>query len=447
MSPAILVGVAIGTATLLGWAICLQLFPAALPRRFALVFALSTGLGICSLLYVLFRRPLITVETLLVIAAAVVLYRRRADMLATVSSRAGFLALLLACVVGFALFTAAIRIDRLPHGAWDGWAIWNTHARVLDKAGSEWKSQLKYTYHGDYPLLTPALTARFWKYAGTDFPESGGLLGVIMGLSGLAVLIAVLSELRGNRVALVFGFVLISTPLYIEYMTSQYAEVPLSLYTLMTLALLCLQAERVPSNKSMLILAGFAAGCAGWTKNEGLLFIVVVSAVLFLPVVLRRSKITDRLVPFGLGLLIPLAVIVFFKLTVPVENDLIGNQTVEAATKRITDIERYTFTLNYFFRTFWNFGAWTITPLIPLFLFMAFRGFNPAVMRNAGWRAAVLVIAIVMVGYYVVYINTPLELKYHLDSSFNRLVLQLWPSFLLGLGMCARSDSRPVVPD
>src|SRR5688572_6207183 len=442
MSTDIWVGVAIAAATLIGWALCIRLLPATL-SRLALVFAAATGLGLCSLLYVLFRRPLLTVETLLVIAAVVLLYRRRVELLSTHSSRNGFLALVFAAAIAFAVFTATIRIDRLPHGEWDGWAIWNTHARVLDSTGADWINQLRTTYHGDYPLLTPALTARFWKYSESRFVEAGALLGVILGLSAVAVLVGVLSELRGQRVALVMGFALISTPLFLEHIGSQYADAPLSFYNLMTVALICLHAERAPSNKSMLALAGFAAGCAGWTKNEGLLFIAAVSAVLLLQVILKRAKLTDRLLPFAAGLLLPLAVIAFFKLNVAVPSDLIVSQSLDSVMKRVTDTERYTLTSKYWLETFWNFGAWSITPFIPLFVFVGFRGVDRAVFRNAGWQAALLVLATVLVGYFFVYINTPLDLKYHLDSSLNRLFLHLWPSFLLCIGMCARSDSRP----
>ena len=443
INPDMWVGIGVAVATLFGWALCLQLLPSTL-RRFTPVLAPATGLAICSLLYLPFRRPMFTVEGLLILVSLALLFRRRSDALPVAPERLGLLSLTFATLMGFTFFAVMARVERLPHGEWDGWAIWSSHARVLVRTGSNWLNHLQYTFHGDYPELTPTLTARFWRYAGMEFSTSGGIIGIILGLSAAVVLVAVLSELRGSHVGLIMGFILIGTPFYLEHMASQYSEVPLSFYNLMAVALLCLQAERAPSNRSMLVLAGFAAGCAGWTKNEGLLFIAAISAALLLPVFRRRAKVTDRFVPFVAGLIVPLAVIIVFKAMVPVQTDLIEHQSWEAFMNRVTDPERYTLTFTYFLQTFWNFGAWQIKPLIPLVVFLALRGINTAVTDNAGWRATALVFVIVMAGYYIVYINTPLNLKDHLDSSFNRLVVHVWPSFLLWIGMCARKD--PIVP-
>jgi hypothetical protein len=437
----ILVFVALIVAVIAGWAVCASLLPGPLSRRMAPVFALGTGFGLCSLLLFIFRRPMFTVESALLIGALAFLYRRRMGGLLPDSWQCGFLGLTFACILGFALITTMIHLDRMPHGNWDGWAIWNTHARLLYRNGPDWKNQLQYTYHGDYPELTPMLTARFWRYTGSEFPEAGGLVGIALGLSAIAVLVGVLAELRGTRLALVMGLILTGTPFFLDHMTSQYAEVPLSFFYLMAVSLLCLHTERAPTNKSMITLAGFAAGCAGWTKNEGLLFIVAILAAIALPVLLRRSRASARLFPFVAGLLLPLAVIVAFKFTVPVRNDLIENQSYQSALERITDPSRYIAIFKYLIWTAWTFGAWTVTPLVLLALFFAFRGIDRRITQSTGWCAGSLTLAIVLAGYFAVYVNTPLDLTYHLESSANRLVLHLWPSFLLLIGLCGKQDT------
>lgn len=438
---AILVFLSLVVATVLGWAVSIYLLPAPFSRRLALVFAPGVGMGICSLIYFISRRPMFTLEFILLIAAIFLLYRRRIEGLVPDSWRSGFLGLIFACIIGFSLTATMIKLDRMPHGNWDGWAIWSAHARLLARDGPRWMTQLQHTFHGDYPKLTPSLTARIWRYAGTEFPEAGGLIGIFFGLSGVGILVGVLSELRGSRPALVMGTTLISTPFYLDHMTSQYSEVPLAFFNLMTVSLLCMQGERAPNNKSMMVLAGFAAGCAGWTKNEGLLFIAAACAALALPVVLRRSRASERLAPFLAGLLIPLAVIVVFKLVVPVQNDLIAGQSYEVTLQRLTDLKRYDAISRYLLRVLWTFGTWTITPFVPLFLFFAARGVNRQVIRNPGLRTASLILAIVLAGYFAIYVNTPLDLTYHMDASFDRLILHLWPAFLLLLGLCVRKDA------
>jgi len=61
--------------------------------------------------------------------------------------------------------------------------------------------------------------------------------------------------------------------------------------------------------------------------------------------------------------------------------------------------------------------------------------------NNSGWLAGCLILAIVLAGYFVVYINSPFELRSHLVTSLDRLMIHLWPSFLLLLGLCTRRPS------
>jgi len=382
-----------------------------------------------------------TVEiALLILSLAFLSQRFRLEELAPKSWTPTLLGVLFCGALAFALPALLTRIDRIPHGNWDGWAIWNTHARLLFRAGPEWKALARYTFHGDYPELTPALTARFWRYVGDEVPEAGAFAGLILGLSAIAVLVASLSKLRDKRLAIVMGLVLLGTPKYWNHATSQYADLPLSAYFLVTLSLICLHAQSEWKEKSILVLAGFTAGCAGWTKNEGLLFIATLCIVMSIPIVLKRAKLSEQLAPFAAGLALPLAVIIVFKLTVPVRNDLIESQNSVAAVQHLTDLSRYAFIASYFVRASITFGAWGIAPFIPLFLLIGARGIDRQILKNPGCRIAYMTLALVLAGYFVVYLNTPQDLRDHLESSFDRLAIHLWPSFLLLLGLCAKSE-------
>src|SRR5439155_22565755 len=91
-----------------------------------------------------------------------------------------------------------------------------------------------------------------------------------------------------------------------------------------------------------------------------------------------------------------------------------------------------------------RFGEWPISPWLPLLGFIAFHGIERGIMRNAGWRTSVMILGVVLAGYYFVYLVTPLELQIHLDSSLNRLLLQLWPSFLLLAGLLCKKEIAAV---
>jgi hypothetical protein len=53
-----------------------------------------------------------------------------------------------------------------------------------------------------------------------------------------------------------------------------------------------------------------------------------------------------------------------------------------------------------------------------------------------GGAFAILVLALMLAGYVLVYVVTPLDLPWHLQWSLPRLILQLWPlavfAFFLG---------------
>src|SRR5215831_14821193 len=131
------------------------------PRRWFLWFyAPAVGLGLTSIGYITFRRPIFTFEAamlLIVIGSWLRGIHRPAIGFGSVWSWR--ILLVLGCVA-MAVPGLLIQTMRVPHGSWDGWAIWNAHARLLYRAGALWMDGLPFTNHGDYPLLTSASTAR-----------------------------------------------------------------------------------------------------------------------------------------------------------------------------------------------------------------------------------------------------------------------------------------------
>ena len=439
-----LIAVGFAVSTLLGYFVTTFLLSPKVARASAWAFAPGVGAGISSLIFFVFRRPMFTVEFALLTLFALgflvrsMLFREPAP---PISWRPSLFGLVLSGAVALAVYGLLLRADRMPHGDWDAWAIWNTHARFLYRGGRTWSDGIPYTVHGDYPLLTPSLTARLWRYAGEEAPEAGALLGIMFALSGVAVLLSTLSQLRDTQLALLMALMLIGTPYYLERGVSQYADVPLAVFTISTIALICLHWEREPDRFGPLVLAGFTAGCAGWTKNEGLLFILATCIVLLLPVFRDPAVTFRRFASFSLGLLLPLAVISYFKLAIAPPYDLIEDLRYQEAIQRITSIDRHAVILKSLARSAWFFGAWAMQPMIPLFAFIALRGAGRRVFRSQGGFAGLLILGIVLAGYYAVYLITPIPLQVHLDSSLNRLLIHLWPSFLLVLSLMARSKS------
>jgi hypothetical protein len=281
------------------------------------------------------------------------------------------------------------------------------------------------------------MNARGWRYAGEEIPETGGWLGVVYTLSTLAVLIATLVELRGLRLAIIIGSVLIGTPFFLEFGAMQSADVPLSLYFVSVIALLCLYSERGIGNSGLLVLAGFMSGCAGWTKNEGLVFIVAISVSMLVPMFGRRSIALKRFGSFAAGLALPLAVILFFKSTAGLPRDYAAARQYQEIIGKLVSPDRYVTITANFAKNVWSFGDWAINPIIPLLLFVALCVFGGKAIRSFGWLTGASALVLLMVGYFAIYLVATYDLQYLLDASNPRLFLQVWPSFLLLAGALA----------
>ena len=73
-----------------------------------------------------------------------------------------------------------------------------------------------------------------------------------------------------------------------------------------------------------------------------------------------------------------------------------------------------------------HFGARTIgvTPFLALYLLLV-GGYKKSILSV---QIGILVLALMLVGYFAVYLTTPLDLAFQLETSLSRLLLQLWPS-------------------
>jgi len=190
--------------------------------------------------------------------------------------------LVLGVTAATALFGAVNFMFRNPHGLWDAWAIWNLRARFLFRGAAHWTDAFSpdlFWSSPDYPPAVPGMIANAWKFVGGESLWAPMALALLFGAATLITLVIGLHKLSGPRAAIVGGLCLLGTPLFITHGASQYADLPAAFF--MLAALLCLLLHDVPtfSHRNRLIWAGLFAALAAWTKNEGLLFLVVVFAV------------------------------------------------------------------------------------------------------------------------------------------------------------------------
>jgi hypothetical protein len=238
--------------------------------------------------------------------------------------------------------------------------------------------------------------------------------------------------------------VLMGTPLFILMGASQFADIPLAFFMLTTFVLLMLQARSPENRPGALILAGLAAGLCAWTKNEGLLFLVTVTVSLFGATVRTGQwrQAARRTFWFLTGALPVLLIVIYFKTQLSPANDLVAGFGPAAIAAKLTDFGRYAETAEAFFFTGLSFtqglidvrvgmhlnpGAVSILLLIG-YLFLA--GVRIDERDRPGLIQSAAILGLMLIGYFFVYVLTPLDLGYHLATSLNRLLLQLWPSVI-----------------
>jgi hypothetical protein len=343
---------------------------------------------------------------------------------------AAFLVTLAAAV---AAFLSTLR--QHPHGQWDAWMNWGLRARMIVRGGEEWRSAFSAAIpwsHPDYPVLVPSLVARSWLYAGRETLLGPGLVAASFTFGTVALLAASLAALRSASQGLLAGLVLLSTPFFILHGTSLYADVPLGCFFLATLVFVALDGRHGAVTSRFGVLAGVAAGLAMWTKNEGTLFTVAVGAgLLFARASGGWAASRRRLFAFGAGLLPMLLLVAGFKIALAPPNDLLSTLGVERTLGRLTAPDRYLVVLREYMRHITSFGnnGFGSAVWVLMAYFLGLGVSRPEVGRP--WvRMGALALVLLLAGHFMVFVSMADELPRLLDSSLDRLLLQLWPSAL-----------------
>jgi hypothetical protein len=345
-----------------------------------------------------------------------------------------------ACVL-LAAGVVARTVEALPHGHWDGWAIWNLRARYLAGDGT-WRysvSPLLAETHPDYPVGTSSLIARTWVYGARDFiPSVPAVIGILYGLATLLVLTGAFALNNGLLVSLLGGCVLLSASSWVAEIGAQYADVPLALYFAAAMVLLAGALGRAPEQDNgqrqpgrSALLAGVLAGFAATVKNEGIAF----SLVLLLALAVTRAG-RRNLLSYSLGLAPLLALIAVFKFTIAPVADPTFHQGLGTMVGKLADPARLGAVLSGLASRVWTMGEWYAHPLLlAAAILFALRVRERARDQYLSlWLASGLMLAT----YAGVILLTPADLKWQIDTSMDRLLVQLLPAMLASLLLVAR---------
>ena len=284
-------------------------------------------------------------------------------------------------------------------------------------------------------MLLPGLVVGFWRIVGSEYSWVPAAVASLFAALSIAIMCSSVSALTKDNRGWLFGLVLLATPGYLIQPAYQMADFPLGVYFLATVVLLQFANALPQIRKHLLILAGLSAGLAGWTKDEGLLFIVVLLALFTLTFAISRSwrAFFHHMCFFGAGLGPVLVLIISFKIFLARPDTMFRGQSY---IELLTDSQRYAQIAAAFLDQTFHFGLATINPILLVAFCLVLYGVPIESVRITRFSFSLLLLTPAMlVGYFVVYAISPYDLSWHLSSSLDRLLLQLWPMLVFSLAM------------
>lgn len=346
--------------------------------------------------------------------------------------RAVFVAAVVLAVSAFLVIVA-----NNPHGDEGAWSIWNMRARFLFRAGAYWRdafsSDLSWT-HPDYPLLLPALVALCWKLAGQESSEAPIAIAFLFALGTAGVLITVLGVLRGKLQALVGGTLFLGAAGFISLSAAQYGDVPLSFYILATLGLLCLQ-DRHPEDLRFSVLAGLMAGMAAWTRNEGAIFLAAVLVARAAAALRYRNRgaltgLAPQMLRLAAGLVLPLAVLIFFKLRVAGANDL-WSEKFALILRHLADPGRWIVTIQGLVVALFGLGRFVVSIVVIAGMYWYLVRFRVEGRDRPTVAAIGSALVLTVVSELVMDIGWVDNLGLEIAAGIERVLLHIWPAAVM----------------
>ncbi|MGD0015504.1 MAG: hypothetical protein ABSD56_13955, partial [Bryobacteraceae bacterium] len=303
--------------------------------------------------------------------------------------------------------------------------------------------------HPEYPLLLSGFVALVWKAAG-DTPQWVPVAtGFVFLACVLALLAGALAWMRSASSALLAGFLLMASTSYLFLAPMQYADLPLSFYYAGCFALLLLASAQESPGWGPGLLAGLAASLAAWTKSEGMAFAAVVLVCYFVVEAkakgMRRAFARWRVLALGAAPV--LALVVCFKLFLAPAADPLVRQGGAAILHKIAEASRYAQIGKALALEAYRFGQPWSHPLLLLAILAFGLRFQAEERFRTAIRAGGVTLAAVFAGYCGVYVITPSDLTWHLQTSLPRLYGQLWPAFLLLVFMLLRQPEQAAAPE
>jgi len=324
------------------------------------------------------------------------------------------------------------------HGDWDAWMIYNRSARFIFRGGEFWQDAfspgMNLVFHADYPPLLAFNIAARWNTLGAETTYVPMFLGFLFTLATLGACFSALTYFNSTGQG-AFALVLLSgAQFFMGEGGRQTADVPLAFFILASIVFLFLRERE--GREIFTALAALMAGFAAWTKNEGLLFILVSSGIIFLTALWKRS-FRDFLFYLA-GLLLPLILLFHFKTQVAPSSEF-ASGGLEVLLQKLTDPARNQLVFGAMSGFLLHGGGWYRVGVFPILVaYLVLFKTRPIAFPTAVF-ASLAILSAQLIGYYLFYLISPYDLTWHIGYSLNRLFVHLYPATVFVVLTTART--------
>lgn len=191
----------------------------------------------------------------------------------------------------FVTFTANIH----PYGEWDAWALWNMKLKFLLFGGTEWKNiftQLHWSTQPDYPLLLPLMNITPVSFFSNTLIITPKTTAIVLTFSIGLIMFAGLKKFTPPFIALLGYLLLMTNAFFCFQSTSQYSDVLLGMYLLMSFV--CISLTEKDNQPGYAACLGIILGFMTFTKNEGIVMAGLITFLFGLNCVLNKQLPLDQ---------------------------------------------------------------------------------------------------------------------------------------------------------
>jgi hypothetical protein len=143
-----------------------------------------------------------------------------------------------------------------------------------------------------------------------------------------------------------------------------------------------------------------------------------------------------------------LSIIVYFKIFLaPSNKDLLAAQISGHWAEKLTDPSRYHIIASGFISEFSRLGFIFTGTVSILFIYLFLAGISIKKEDRTAVLISILAVLIMFTGYCSIYLTSPYDLKWHIGTTLNRLVLQLWPTIIFIYFTMVSSPEEIITPN